>query len=39
MVKFSILQQSHGADCRKGILSYYRFDIVAEVYDVGFPEA
>ncbi len=39
MVELGILQQTHGADCWEGILSDYRFNIVAEVDDVGFPEA
>jgi hypothetical protein len=39
MVDLGILQQTHGADRREGVLSDNRFDVVVEIDDVGFPEA
>gem|GEM_PF-681719 len=39
MVDFRVLQQPHGADAGEGVLTDNRFDIVIEIYNVGFPEA
>lgn len=39
MVHLRVLQQPHGADAGERILSDYRFDVVVEINNVGFPEA
>jgi hypothetical protein len=39
MVHFRILQQTHWADAGERVLSDYRFEVVVEVNNVGFPEA
>ena len=39
MVHFRILQKTHGSNGGERIIANYRFDIVVEIYYVGFPEA
>ena len=39
MVHFRILQEAHRSYTGERVLSDHRFDIVVEVYNVGFPEA
>jgi hypothetical protein len=39
MVHFRILQQTHRSYAGERVLSDDWFDIVIEVYNVGFPEA
>ena len=39
MVHFRILQEAHRSYAGERVLSDHRFDIVVEVYNVGFPEA
>ncbi len=39
MVHFRILQEAQGTYGGERIISDYRFDVVVEVNDVGFPEA
>jgi hypothetical protein len=39
MIHLRILQQTHRADAGERVLTDNRFDVVVEIYYVGFPEA
>jgi hypothetical protein len=39
VIHLRILQEPHGADAGERVLSDYRFDVVVEINNVGFPEA
>ena len=39
MVELGVLEQTHWPNCWKGVLPDYRFNVVVEINNVGFPEA